>query len=661
MTLRVSFYKLVKETLRRHLTALLITVLAFILHIVSFFLNVQNIINTRIVEDVVDSTYPPTRGLVYVKKRLTELSAPNMANAIIAMLIGVYLAFDFFRYMHSKKETDFYDSMPIQKQKWFLVLLICSFGIFLVPCAVATCAEIGIIYGVGYGTHTIVQNMLWNLLCMLGVFLASWATTSLAMVMTGHSIVAFLAVGVFVSYIPLIINYLVPTFAERFFDTYVYSNSSNSIPFYFSPVTLGYKLMYNYDLWNIAEHWSYLIGIFVFALLVGVSSYLLFLRRPSETAGRAMAFEKINFIIRFLLVIPLALYAGLFLSEMTSNESMGWLIFGIVFSAFLLHGIMECIFQFDIRALVAKKGQLLLSIVLCLGFVTIFWADIFGYDEYLPDVKDVEYIEIDAYIHGFSTRDLELENDWLTGEYIETALTAAQEIMNNKDSYDETITFTYHLKNGIEKSRQYYFKSSEVPKSLDMLTATEEFKNDFCGLYNIAPETIVSISYANGMNEHLLLLTKEEIKELRDIYLEELTPMTYSELTNQTSDYQLLFKYQTNVDTVYNMTERYNVYSNCSKTIAFIKERGAQSFKDIKDLEFLNLEIHDGAYEGERYVNDADSLNALKEHMILEEFMGYKYNYDEYVYCTLSTKIDGGIHYIGVYLKQSELDAVLEK
>ena len=50
MTSRVSFPKLIIETLRRHLAAVLITVLAFFVHIISFFLNEQNILSQAYVQ-----------------------------------------------------------------------------------------------------------------------------------------------------------------------------------------------------------------------------------------------------------------------------------------------------------------------------------------------------------------------------------------------------------------------------------------------------------------------------------------------------------------------------------------------------------------------------------------------------------------------------------
>ena len=136
----------------------------------------------------------------------------------------------------------------------------------------------------------------------------------------------------------------------------------------------------------------------IIAIIVGLVAYLLYLRRPSETAGRAMAFEKVNSWIRVLLVVPLALYAGLFLNEITSIGSTAWLLFGVIFASCLLHGIIEAIFQFDIKALISKKKQLLFTILFCLAFVFVFWTDVFQFDNYVPNEKDIKTIKIDTYL-----------------------------------------------------------------------------------------------------------------------------------------------------------------------------------------------------------------------------------------------------------------------
>lgn len=667
MTSRVSFHKLVTETLKRHIAAVLITVLAFFMHIISFFLNVQNILNREYVQDIASSSfYPSPKTSDYVIRELTSLSSPNLATTIMVMLIGVYLAFDFFRYMHSKKETDFYESMPIRRQKRFLTLLTASIGLFLVLAILTVGIEFAIVYSVGYGSKLMLQGMLWNLLCMTGAFLVCWVTTVLAMVMTGHSIIAFLGVGVFSCYIPLIIGNLIPVYAATFLKTYVYEEL-NPLYYYFSPITLAYKATHNYSLWNIDEHWTYLLGCFIFSIIVGILAYLLFLRRPSETAGRAMAFEKINSLIRILIVIPLALYAGLFLNEITSVGSTAWLIFGVIFAAGLIHGIMESIFQFDIKALISKKRQLLFTVLFCLAFVFVFLTDLFQFDKYVPDAEDVKSVKIDTYLFDQNGNPDEWKNG-LSGEYVDDALAAINDIrecMEPSDSEDYVYTndfkVTYELKNGVKRQRNYPYYGNEFPESLDKLSVTEEFKDDFCILYHLDKVDITSLSVFNGVETFRLKLTDEQLKEFSEIYRKEYTELTFSESLSKEALYKLIVSYPLEGED-YNISAEYKIYSDFAETLAFLEKQNVVSFADTQNIKLENLDIYSDKYgkEGHLYISDDVQLNELKQYMLLGEFMYHGYEYSEdYVYCNLRYVLNGSTRYTDVYIKSSDISKVI--
>ena len=164
MTSRVSFLKIVIENLRRHTAAVLITVLGFFIHIVTFFMNVQNtLISTYIedysVEELVGGQNP---AISHIAENLFDLCSPKFAYGVFALGFGAYLAFDFLRYMHSKRETDFYDSMPIRRQTWFKALFTSCFLLFIVLSAFTTAIEVGIIFSTGYGSLAILQTILWN-------------------------------------------------------------------------------------------------------------------------------------------------------------------------------------------------------------------------------------------------------------------------------------------------------------------------------------------------------------------------------------------------------------------------------------------------------------------------------------------------------------------
>lgn len=678
MTSRVSFPKLLLETLRRHIAAVLITVLVFVIHLISFFLSIQNTLDIRVTEETVESLlsssfYPNIENYKHIVERITEYCAPSFLNAVIALFIGGFLAFDFLRYMHSKRETDLYESMPIRKETWFGNLFTASLAVYLVPCLLAMGAELGVVYGFGFGSKEIAYYMLWNFITMFGTFLVGWTTTALAMTMTGHPIIAFLGVGVFSSYIPLVIAWLFPVYANKFFDTYV-DNGISEAYFYFSPATLTYKAtFYHNDIWELKQHWTYVLGCFVFAIVIGLITYLLFRKRPSETAGRAMAFEKINSAIRILLVVPLALYLGLFLGEISSYASTLWLIFGVLFGGALLHGVIECVFQFDIRALISKKRQLICTLIFCLGFVFVFWSDLFHYDDYEPEAKDLKSIQIHTYLFHDGNGYNKNQTDGVSGEYIEDALTAIRDIRATSPSrYDDeghvymnNFTVTYELKNGVKKQRRYDYYGNTFPESLDKLYATEALKDDYCVLYHLDELQLDSLSISNGVESKELKLSKEQEKAFCDTYLPEYTAMTLNEA------YTNMFAYELQVMAKYTQDGEefhefycYPVFENFTETIKLIESYGVKTFAQSDNLKLENLELWDVEYteNGKDYVSDEEMLNKLKPYMTLTNFK-YRDDYGkegDYYYCNLRYEINKETQYTNVYIKKSDFKQIVK-
>lgn len=674
MTSRVSYPKILKEIAKNHLASLLVTVLAFVIHLIIFFLYIQNTINTVWIDEYADAASLSNKP--FVMEHLRELCAPNPANIIVAMLIGVFLAYDYFRYLHSKKETDFYESLPIHRQQQFLTRFISCFTIFAVLSTLTLAIELGMIYSTGYGDISLIHNTLWNLLCMFGAFLAAWTTAALAMIITGHSMIALLGFGLFYSYIPIILCYLYPIYASRYYETYM-SRSQEAVVnvfYHFSPATLAYKLVldYNQDGWHISRHSTYLIGLWVFALVIGILAYLLYLRRPSESAGRAMAFEKANSTIRFLLVIPLALYLGFFLSEIASNLQTAWLIFGIVFGATLLHGIIECIFHFDIRALFTKKKHLALTILLSFGFVSIFFFDIFSFDSYIPEADDVSKVQIE--LHNVTDEALYnfwgTEQDWLYGEHVDDALLLAEDLIHEDlpdQDYDaNNISIIYHMKNGSKRYRSYVYDGSNIPETLDKLSLLEEFKDDRCSLYTADRDKITRISTSNAAETiDLTYLNKEERNHLIDTYLREYTGLSYSKLYNSTPLLQINFKHEQieSNEEIYTGDDNYYIYPEFEDTMSLLKSYGIKIFQESETVELTNLEIYDDMYwkenGGPTYISDAEQLKALQKHMIPGDYMFY-HNENGYIYCDLQIIVNDEKQYMNVCLPQSVLAPYLK-
>lgn len=323
MTCKVSLCKSIRETMKHHLASVFAVCLLFFVKLITFFLQVQN----HATDD-----YVSISDKEYIQEQLQRLTSPGYGIAILVMFIALFLAFDFFRYLHSKKQTDFFDSLPVRRKDAFFTRILSICIIFAVPLIICLSLETILLVVYHFFQVKYLMNILWSLACMLLIFLATMFTGVLAMIMTGHPVIALFGFGVFSAYAPILLQYIFPAYASQYFDTYASSNKFSSYLYYASPISASIKLVHEnaYRSWTPKGHMTDFIAILILIVFVGILSYILFQKRPSESAGRAMAFTKCNPVIRILLVIPLTLYVGLYLSQVASIGSKIWMVFGFV-------------------------------------------------------------------------------------------------------------------------------------------------------------------------------------------------------------------------------------------------------------------------------------------------------------------------------------------
>ena len=118
------------------------------------------------------------------------------------------------------------------------------------------------------------------------------------------------------------------------------------------------------------------------AAVITVLAVVLYRKRPSEAAGRAMAFGISKPVIKTFIVVPSALLGSLMLQSMMRKDT--WSLFGLVCGLLLSYCVIEIIYNFDFRKLFAHKRQLALCAILSAAALAFFRFDLSGYDSYLP-------------------------------------------------------------------------------------------------------------------------------------------------------------------------------------------------------------------------------------------------------------------------------------
>lgn len=371
MICKNSFYKSVYETIRHHLAAIFATCLVFFIQVVVFFLNLQN--------------YASASYKDYRYECLMNLTLPNTAYVVPIVFIGFLLAFDFFKYLHIKNQVDFYDSLPVCRRDWFLLRSSSAVLIFLIPYSICTLLEMILLAVTGFGTKVFLINLCWVFISMTCIYLSTFLAGTVVMIVTGNPVIGCFGFSFISIYAPYILRYIYPNYASQYFKTYVSDDTKLDFLEYLSPIGQSVKLLSSdYLEWNVKDHVIDFLMILIVIALTGLLAYFLYLHRPSEAAANAIAFKKAASPIRISIVIPFALYIGLYLMQIAEVASKSWMIFGFFISCVLLHGIIESIFQFDIKALWKHKKQMAFSFLTCIGIASLFWIDAFGFNKYLP-------------------------------------------------------------------------------------------------------------------------------------------------------------------------------------------------------------------------------------------------------------------------------------
>ena len=93
---------------------------------------------------------------------------------------------------------------------------------------------------------------------------------------------------------------------------------------------------------------SYVTIALAASVLFTVVGCFLYKKRPSEAAGKAMAFPVTMPVIRVILVLLSAFGLGVFFWGLRS--STGWAVFGLICGAVICHCTIEIIYHFDFKS-----------------------------------------------------------------------------------------------------------------------------------------------------------------------------------------------------------------------------------------------------------------------------------------------------------------------
>lgn len=660
MTSRISFSDLLKEEMKHQMVSIFVVIFVFVSDLLFFYFDVQSHI---FVNDG------------YATSMIEGMASPDFNDLLPSIALAIILAANSFSYLHSRKKTDFYMSLPVKRNTRFALGMVSGILIFLISCAIETVMEIGIVLSTGYITGQFLRHMMWMFLFKCLAFAATWVTMTLSVVVTGHFVVAVMGFVAFCAYVPLILYELYPTFATLFYENF-YRIGYEEMPWYFfSPISLLGSMCDHYDL-HMGEFRCYLIATVLFIGVVGVAAWRLYLHRFAEAAGRAMAFEKANAAIRVLLVIPLALYCGYFLEAMSMTESKIWLLVGTIVGSALLHGVMESIFEFDLKHMVTKKKQWLVTTAVCVGILGGFYFTADIYDAYVPNAEEVASAQI--VLFEDSVRLYDIGNvEGFHDEQVQALLALAERIVirdpeeleqgtEPEDYTIGTMYVKYKMTNGKAKGRCYKVCTSDVEnrKLLDQIIGTEDFKDDYFSIYEVPDDVVREIEIGNSFDSEKLWLSDEEKTEFLNIYRKELAELTFTEMKQELRCAQISMKYEYEYGAA-TWEDNCFIYENFDETIKFLEEHGISVGNPLDQCEILSIQLEeerDESGEPLYVISDSEAINRAKGKMAIASLYGYGYvdRIGNSQYAHAEVQIDNRVERTYLYIADSEAE-ILKK
>ncbi len=480
MISKISFSKLVRDEMRKLNWLLAVQILVFGL-----------LIPFRVLMELAMRRPQFFAGQTHIRDIFnSSIGLGHLENTMFILMAGVICAISAFSYVHSSQKLDFFHSLPIKRERLFAAKYLGSVLTFVFAYALSQTAAllIGAVYGV-CSARVIFEMALATVEGIL-CFLCSYAGALLAVMLTGKMLSTFLAIGVMGCYFPLV--WLLGIGIQEIFyhtalsgDTVMQNGTAFltcTSPWAFavfrkSPAVMGVT--------GPIPGPAALCQLIAVAAVFSIVSLALYRSRKTEAAGNALAFRKVEGVVKVLLMIPTALLAAIIAHA--GFYSPVWELFFIVFFGALGCMIIEFIYRGDIRQVLSHKSHILVTVAVS---SIVFFAcryDVTGFNTYLPAHDEVAAMAVHNYEmfgisdQGYTQRGLldSLEVENFDPIYEMARSGSGGERMADWDSDSVNIRVKYRLKSGKSVYRRYWIDRELYNEKMDELQKDADFREKY--------------------------------------------------------------------------------------------------------------------------------------------------------------------------------------
>ncbi len=579
MTSKNLFWASSKENHKRRIWVWVITVLAQLMMYVGVLTvylsrirmwNAQGSYRTK--EEYQSALYQATRDALAFQDNLL------LPLIILAAIIGI----QGFSYLYDRRKVDMYHSVPVDKNRRFAVVYVNGMMIYLASTfislfiGVVTAAVQGAVNGevmtaVGLG-------FLWNLL----FFMVVYHTMILAVMLTGSRMLTFCIAGMLIGYEALLYEFLA-SMRYAFFDTV-----SGFYVTYEPKLSVLYD--YNTNMWNYksiqeirvlaGELLPYYGKWFILAVVLLALSWMCYRKRPSEAAGKAIAFPVTEPFLKIAAAIPASIGLGMWVYDAAYGNAVLTAV-SMAGACVIACAVIEVIYDFDLKSLFHHPISSGIAVAGIIFIFLSFQFDLFGYDAYIPSADKLDSIAINVDYYGqfwdedfnyVGTSDFSEEHMYLRD--VEPVLALADSAREKKpeDMTDaRTVNVLYRLKSGRKVGRCFWVDSTDPGSEelLNRIMATKEFKE---GSFQIMTDEdsfakATGMVYSNGATN--TALPAKDSPKLREAYLKDMENFDFSLVINNRPCGRVSVNFPNWFSTTL------DVYDSFENTIAYLQSQEA--------------------------------------------------------------------------------------
>lgn len=662
MTSRSSFFNLLKEDFRRRLwTFILASLVFFGTFVIGFTMVLQGW-----VANYSDWTMTNVEFVDRVSSYVCEFLEFHPWFMLVAIVGAIICGVNGFAYLHSKKQMDFYHSLPVTREKIFAVRFVNGILIYAVPYLIGLLYAFLITAVFGVMTKGVLYAGLMSFVLHLMGYIIMYLVTIIAMMLTGKLVIAFFGIAVLNAYAPAVYG-LSMLLQETFYVTsYMGSvdiEDALQITRWLSPFSYYFTMMV-----KVVEtpdvFWLELLSFVILAVLLTAVTLFLYRKRPSEKADTAMSFKVSEPIVRILISIPVGVLAGLlmfaFQYDTNGEGALVWLVLGSALGGFLAHGIIESLYHGDVKKCLSHKVQLVATLVVAAVIPVCFFFDIFGYDSYLPEKKEIAHMSMACNDLRFGGSYYDENGNWVSPqeyalENMEvTEFDAMHELAsilvdaacaNRQESffgyggvycYDEAAEYRhtdfiiqYTLKNGKVVTRTYEYNYYMLMDLLEQIYNNNQYKEAVHPVFALMQADGLKLLYGECYSPVSPISVRlTGIEPLIKTYMQDVLALSFDELVETAAIGELTVFFKVGGENQYEDATTFLIYPSMTGTLEMLKTYGVhlKGIESTDRVESLSVYYSGSYYDWE--IEKGASYSDFYTEVYEEETAAYyeKYN-----------------------------------